>query len=175
MKVSGFLLYLRKQNEKQMTSPTAQRKQYEIANDIPFEVKLGKKTYKCRYLKEWTSGKISYLIAQYEPNPKADAKGMIKIMAHNNTLASKCTSLLILGSYWKIKLFHWWLWRKIYRNSTGKELTEALTTVYEALDLSFFFQNMILLEQMNTLKKRLTKIELKQLSQELQSEKNLLS
>ena len=158
-----------------MTSAAAQRKQYEIKNDIPFKVTLGKKTYNCRYLKEWTSGKISYLIAQREPNPQADAKEMIKIMAHNNTLSAKCVSMLILGSYWKIKLFHWWFWRSIYRNSTGRELTEALTTVYEALDLSFFFQNMILLDQMNTLKKRLTKIELKQLSAELQLEKSQVS
>lgn len=158
-----------------MTSAAAQRKQYEIKNDIPFKVTLGKKTYKCRYLKEWTSGKISYLIAQREPNPQADAKEMIKIMAHNNTLSAKCVSMLILGSYWKIKLFHWWFWRSIYRNHSARELTEALATVYEALDLSFFFQNMILLDQMNTLKKRLTKIELKQLSAELQSEKSQVS
>lgn len=158
-----------------MTSKSAQLRQHEIANDIPFMVTLGKKTYPCRYLKEWTSGKISYLIADVDPEPKADAKEMIALMAKRNTLASKCVSMLILGSYWKIKLFHWYFWRSIYRNNTGRELTEALTTVYEALDLSFFFQNSILLDQMNTLRKRLTKTELKQLSQELQSEKKLVS
>lgn len=157
-----------------MTSKSAQLRQYEIKEDIPFVVTLGRKQYKCRYLKEWTSGKISYLIAQREPNPTADAKEMIALMAKNNTLAAKCTSMLILGSYWKIKLLHWYFWRKLYRNSTAHELTDALTVVYEALDLSFFFQNMILLDQMNMLKKRLTKTELKQLSAELQSEKKLV-
>jgi len=157
-----------------MTSKSAQLRQHEIKEDIPFVVTLGRKSYKCRYLKEWTSGKISYLIAQREPNPTADAKEMIALMAKNNTLAAKCTSMLILGSYWKIKLFHWYFWRKLYRNSAARELTEALSTVYEALDLSFFFQNMILLDQMNMLKKRLTKTELKQLSAELQSEKKLV-
>ena len=156
-----------------MTTKSAQLRQHEIKEDIPFIVTLGKKTYKCRYLKEWVSGKISYLIAQREPNPQADAKEMIALMAKNNTLAARCVSMLILGSYWKIKLFHWYFWRSIYRNHEGRELTEALTTVYEALDLSFFFQNMILLDQMNMLKKRLTKTELKQLSAELQSEKKL--
>lgn len=157
-----------------MTSKSAQLRQHEIKEDIPFVVTLGRKQYKCRYLKEWTSGKISYLIAQREPNPTADAKEMIALMAKNNTLAAKCTSMLILGSYWKIKLLHWYFWRKLYRNSTAHELTDALTVVYEALDLSFFFQNMILLDQMNMLKKRLTKTELKQLSAELQSEKKLV-
>jgi len=156
-----------------MTTKSAQLRQHEIKEDIPFEVKLGKKTYKCRYLKEWVSGKISYLIADADPEPEPDAKKTLRLMAKKNTLASKCVSMLILGSYWKIKLFHWYFWRKIYRNNAGRELTEALTTVYEALDLSFFFQNMILLDQMNMLKKRLTKTELKQLSAELQSEKKL--
>lgn len=153
---------------------SAQLLQHEIREDIPFVVTLGKKQYKCRYLKEWVSGKISYLIAQRDPNPTADAKEMIKLMAKNNTLASKCISMLILGSYWKINLFHWYFWRSIYRNRTSRELTDALTVVYEALDLSFFFQNTILLDQMNMLKKRLTKTELKQLSAELQSEKKLV-
>lgn len=157
-----------------MTNKKAQLRQHEIKEDIPFIVTLGKKQYKCRYLKEWTSGKISYLIAQREPNPTADAKEMIKLMAKNNTLAAKCTSMLILGSYWKIKLFHWYFWRSIYRNSTAHELTDALTIIYQALDLSFFFQNMILLDQMNMLKMRLTKTELKQLSAELASEKKLV-
>ena len=156
-----------------MTTKSAQLRQHEIKEDIPFIVTLGHRTYKCRYLKEWVSGKISYLIAQREPNPQADAKEMIALMAKNNTLAARCVSMLILGSYWKIKLFHWYFWRSIYRNHEERELTEALTTVYEALDLSFFFQNMILLDQMNMLKKRLTTTELKQLSAELQSEKKL--
>jgi hypothetical protein len=155
-----------------MTSAAAQRKQHEIKEDIPFVVTLMGREYKCRYLKEWTAGKISYLIAQREPNPTADVSAMVDLMKKNNTIASKCVSMLILGSYWKIRLLHWWFWRKLYRNCIGRELTVALTTVYEALDLSFFFQNMILIEQMNILKKKMTKIELKQLSAELQSERN---
>ena len=157
-----------------MTTKSAQLRQHELKEDIPFIVTLGRKSYKCRYLKEWVSGKISYLIADADPEHEPDAKAMIRLMSKKNTLASKCVSMLILGSYWKIKLFHWYFWRKIYRNNTGRELTEALSIIYEALDLSFFFQNMILLDQMNTLKKRLTKIELKQLSAELQSEKKLV-
>lgn len=157
-----------------MTHKSAQILQHEIKEDIPFLVTLGRKQYHCRYLKEWTAGKISYLIAKREANPQADAKEMIKLMAMNNTLSSKCVSMLILGSYWKINLFHWYFWRSIYRNNIGRELTEALTTVYEALDLSFFFQNMLLSEQMNILKKKMTKTELKQLSAELQSEKKLV-
>ena len=156
-------------------SAKAQRKQYEIANDVPFEITLNGKIYKCRYLKEWTAGKISYLIAQREPNPEADVAQMIELMKKNNTLASKCVALMILEKPWKISLFYPYFWRKIYRTCTARELTGALTTVYEALDLSFFFQNTILTDQMNTLKMKLTKMELKQLSAELQSERSPVS
>jgi hypothetical protein len=153
-------------------SAKAQRKQYEISKDIPFVVSVaGGKKFKCRYLKEWTAGKISYLIVQRDPNPKAEAKEMIALMAKNNTISSKCVSLLILEKPWKIRLFHWYFWRWIYRRSVARELSEALLVVYEALDLQFFFQNMTLIVEMNTLKKRMTKTELKQLSAELQSER----
>jgi len=158
-----------------MASPQVQRKQYEIANDVPFEITLNGKKYKCRYLKEWTAAKISYLITQRNPNPEADVSQMLKLMAQNNTIASKCCALMILEKPWKIKLFYRFLWRKIYKTCTAREITEALTVVYEALDLSFFFQNMILVDQMNILKKKLTKMELKQLSAELQSERSPLS
>jgi hypothetical protein len=157
-----------------MTSPKAQLLQSNIRYDRPFAVQLGRRTYHCRYLKEWVSGRISYLIADSEPNPEADAREMLRLMRKNNTKTSKCVSLLILGSFWKIILFHWLFWRLIYIRRTGRELNEALVTVYEAMDLSFFFQNTVLLDQMNTLRKRMTKTELKQLSQELQSGKNPL-
>lgn len=153
-------------------SAAAQLKQHEISNDIPFTVTVaGGKVFNCRYLKEWTAGKISYLITQRDPNPKADSKEMIALMAKNNTIASKCVSMLILEKPWKVKLFHWYFWRWIYRKSIASEMSEALLTVYKALDLQFFFQNMTLIVEMNTLKKRMTKTELKQLSAELQSEK----
>jgi len=154
-------------------SPEAQKKQYEISKDVPFIITVANgRKFNCRYMKEWTAGKISYLIAQRDPNPKAEAREMIELMAKNNTIASKCVSMLILEKPWKIKLFHWYFWRWIYRKSIVRELSTALLTVYEALDLSFFFQNMQLIVEMNTLKKRLTRTELKQLSAELQSERN---
>jgi hypothetical protein len=156
-----------------MTEGQAQQKQYEIANDVPFEVILNGKKYKCHYLKEWVAGKISYLIAQREPNPNADAQEMIRLMAKNNTIASKCVALMILEKPWKVKLFYPWFWRRLYKTCATRELTTALATVYEALDLSFFLQSMMLVSEMNILKKKLTKIELKQLSAELQSERNL--
>jgi hypothetical protein len=156
------------------TSKEGQLKQHEIRYDVPFEVYLGSKKYHCRYLKEWVSGQISYLIAKCDPTQSAEVKDVINLMVNRNTLSAKCISMLILGSYWKIKLFHWYFWRYIYRNYSSRELTNALTQVYEALDLSFFFQNSILLDQMNTLRRRMTKTELKQLSQELQSGKNPL-
>lgn len=157
-------------------SAKAQKKQYEISKDVPFKITIsGGRNFRCRYLKEWTAGKISYLIVQRDPNPKAEAKEMIKLMAKNNTIASKCVSMLILETPLKIQLFHWVFWRWIYRKSVARELSAALLVVYEALDLSFFFQNMQLIVEMNTLKKRLTKTELKQLSAELQSERKPVS
>jgi len=152
-------------------SAAAQKKQYDIQNDTPFDVPVGKKVYKCRYTKDWTSHRISIEIVNASPNPIASVSEMVNLMSTQITLQSKVLSLLILEKPWKIRLFHWYFWRKLYRTTGSRDKSDALLKVYEALDLGFFFQNTQLIVEMNTLKKRMTKTELKQLSQELQSER----
>lgn len=143
-----------------------EQKQYELAHDIPFVLKMGKHTYTCHYTKEWVSARISYAIAKCVPNPKADVSELIKLMSRNNTLPSRCVAYLLLGSWWKIIAFHWLYWRILYVRHTSFEIHQGLNAVFNAVDVGFFFQNMILLDQMNTLKKRMSKEELEQLYQE---------
>ncbi len=152
-------------------SAKAQEKQYNLDKDVPFVITIGKKSYKCRYLKDWTSHQISIEIVKAAPNPVADVTELVKLLSTHITLPSKVLSMLILEKPWKIMLFHWYLWRKFYMTTTQRDKSAALITVYEALDLSFFFQNIQLIAEMNTLRMRMTKTELKQLSAELQSER----
>ena len=159
-----------------MTSPQAQLHQANLIDDTPFIVPLGKYTFHARYLKSFNDRRVCAMIVESSPNPTADINELIRIMSTQGTLTPKSISRLILGSYWKIRLFHGIFWRWIDYSFSHMQMTEALTVLFEAQGLSFFFQNTTLLvEGMTTLKKRMTKTELKQLSQELLLEKKLVS
>ncbi|MFR9165952.1 MAG: hypothetical protein ACLVKO_06950 [Dysgonomonas sp.] len=148
-----------------------QKKQYEIDNDMPFSLKLGKHTYKVPYLKDWVGNRISYEIAKKnevlaEDN---DPKAVIHSMKVTGDLPAKVISLAILGSWIKIKLFHWFFWRYITVTTTKSEQKLALEQIVDSLELSVFFYNIISIENMNQLKMKLTKVEASQYRAELLS------
>lgn len=155
-------------------SKEAQIAQAELIDDTPFPVRIGSHVFKARYLKSFNQRKISLDIAKALPTTTGDVEELIKLMASKGTLTPKCISRLILSSYWKIKLFHWAFWRWLDYTYDSRHFLGALSVLFNAYGFSFFFQNMVLLTEMNMLMKRLTKTELKQLSQELQSEKKLV-
>lgn len=155
-------------------SKEAQIAQAELIDDTPFPVRIGSHTFKARYLKSFNQRKISLAIAKQLPNPSGDVEELILLMAAKGKLTPQCISRLILSSYWKIKLFHWVFWRWLDYTYDGRHFLGALSVLFKAYGFGFFFQNMVLLTEMNILTKRLTKTELKQLSAELQSEKKLV-
>ena len=158
-----------------MTSKAAQLRQADLEEDKPFIVPLGSHTFHATYLKNFNQRKISRLIVQASPNPVGDVNELVNIMAEQGTLTPKCISRMILNSPVKIFLFHWIFWRWIDWKFQNRQMTEALIVLFSSMDLSFFFRNMTLIVELNMLTKRLTKTELKQLSQELQSERKLVS
>lgn len=156
-------------------SKEAQIAQAELIDDTPFPVRIGSHTFKARYLKSFNQRKISLAIVKSLPNsPSGDVEELITLMSSKGKLTAQCISRLILSSYWKIKLFHWIFWRWLDRTYDNRHFLEALSVLFKAYGFGFFFQNMVLLTEMNILTKRLTKTELKQLSAELQSEKKLV-
>lgn len=135
----------------------AQELQYNINNDIATPIKLGKRTFKVKYLKEWTANTISVLIAKKNITIKGD--NTMESLAAVNSLPSKVLSMAILGTRWKIFFFHAIFWRYIRDNFTPKEISEALEAITEKMQLAFFLRSMVLIESMNQLKIQLTKEE----------------
>ena len=149
-----------------------QKKQHDIKYDIPFKVKVGKRTYKCKYLKTWVADKIAQIIIKADVEPSEDMKTTMKFISKSGSLAPKVVSMLILGSFWKIKLFHWLFWRYLYVTCTPSENASGLSEALEAMDLSSFFLSIRLAEAMNTMRKKMTQKEAAKLSPaEQQSEK----
>lgn len=155
---------------KQQPSHQTQRKQYEIKNDKPFEVRLGSRTYKCKYLKGKAQDMVSYLHLSQKIIDSENPKDILKAMNHNNRIHAKVVAVLILNSYWRLKLYPFF-WRWIYHTYSSKEISEAMQIVMEANGTEFFFQNTIFLSATNTLKMKLTKQEAEQLLAEQASEK----
>ena len=155
---------------KQQPSHQTQRKQYEIKNDLPFEVRLGSRTYKCKYLKGKAQDMVSYLHLSQKIIDSESPKDILKAMNHNNRIHAKVVAVLILNSYWRLKLYPFF-WRWIYHTYSSKEISEAMQIVMEANGTEFFFQNTIFLSATNTLKMKLTKQEAEQLLAEQASEK----
>ena len=147
-----------------------QRKQFEIANDKPFTVRLGKKTYRCKYLKGKSQDLISYLHLSQKVIDSDDPKEILAAMNHNNRIHAKVVAVMILNSFWRLKLYPIF-WRWIYHTYSSAELAEAMQIVAEANGTQFFFQNTIYLTATNTLKMKLTKKEAEQLLAEQESEK----
>ena len=151
-------------------SHKTQRKQFEIANDVPFLVHLGSRTFKCKYLKGKAQDMISYLHLSQKIIESDNPKDILKAMKHNNRVHAKVVAVMILNSFWRLMLYPFY-WRWIYHTYSSKELSEAMQTVMEANGTEFFFQNTIFLSATNTLKMKLTKQEAEQLLAEQVSEK----
>ena len=161
--------------DKKQPDYKTQRKQYEIANDIPFVVKLGGKTHKVKYMKGKSRDMISYLHVSQKVIDSDDPKEILKAMRHNERIHAKVIAVMLLNSFWKIKLFYWIYWRWIFHSYSEYDFFQVLPTVMEANGNEFFFQNTVLLSAMNTLKMRMTKEEAERLLAEPASEKKPVS
>lgn len=149
-------------------SAEMQKKQFEIDSDIPFNVKLGKKTYKVKHLKEWVGRRFSYEIAKKNSLLKSESDNYDQLKALNEvgSLPSKCLSVAILNNWIKIMLFHWIFWRYISIKYTQSEINKAINDIAGALELEVFFYNIASLENLNQLRIKMTQMEALQYRQE---------
>jgi len=126
-----------------------------IDNDSIF-INIGKKTFKCKRLTNWASGKITKLILKGELMLSDDKQQTLVSFNKNRQLAPKCLSLAILGSWWKIKLFHPIFWRWLNYNFTQDQYTKAINKVLDFSDVKFFFLNMASLQGLVEVEQKMT-------------------
>lgn len=159
---------MEKENIKE-ASPEIQKKQFEIDEDIPFRVRLGKRTYKVKYMKDWVGKRLSYEIAK--KNLALDSDGdinfQLKSLKSVGSLPAKVLSIAILNNWIKIKLFHWIFWRYISLTCTQSDINRAINEISEALELDVFFYNIASIENLNQLRIKMTQVEALQYRREL--------
>jgi len=147
-----------------------QEKVRDIILDKKIPIKLGRKEYKIRYLKTWTSDRIASVLVDMECNLLTDDEMDIKKVAMSGTAPSKVLSYAILGSYFKIKLFHWIFWRYLYRSKTSTDMAKGLFETLKAMDVHSFLESIQLAATMNTMRMRQMKEVLQGSSQAKQSQ-----
>lgn len=153
----------------------AQEQLYNIDNDVPTPIKMGKRVFMVKDLKQSIANRISLLNVKREKLLSLDGSNIESSTKENGKITSKVLSLAICGNPIKAFFLHAFLWRYIYHSFSYKETSEALYGIFSKLQLGFFFQNLALIEEMNTLTKKLTQKEAKLYRQELQSEQKQTS
>ena len=131
-------------------SLAAQLKLREIAENKKMSITLGKSTYKVHRLGNWTSTKITELMWRSQMLVKEGANLEINMDAlmNNRTVVPRVLSYAILKYPWKIRLFHWWAWRKIDRTYTQEQYKDALGKIFSyGMDLDFYLSNLTFLLQ----------------------------
>ena len=162
-------------------SPEAQLEQLRIGQSIAVKVALPNgKVVKIRPITGAVADRMSgYLVRQVEIN-EADTAELIAKQNPNLKLQCKAISLAILNDgrgllgWFKVNFVHWIHWRKIFWTYTSGDISAVLVYIVEKLNLVFFYQNSGLTKGINTLRKKMTKEEVKlsQAEQELEKKQD---
>ena len=88
---------------------------------------------------------------------------------NEDEVSAKCASLILLNSYWKVKLFHWVYWRYLWYKYSDEELFEITMLAKKKVDLQTqaYLTNTIYLIGMKDTMMTMTRKEAERTLQEL--------
>lgn len=132
----------------------AQSKLNNILEDGVDVVKIREKRFNVRWIKKGVIRKLT---------------NAIMTCKNEDELSAKCASLVLLNSYWKIKLFHWIYWRYLWRKYSDEELLEIFMIAKKKVDsqTQAYFTNTIYLIGMKDTIMTMTREEAEHTLQEL--------
>lgn len=128
----------------------------ELMDNDKIIIHLGNNSYKVKRLTNWVSGKLSKLILKGELLLSDDKKQTLISFDNNRSLAPKCLSIAILGSWWKVLLFHWIYWRFLSMRYSQYDYKDAILKVIDFSDIRFFFLNMASLQGLVEYEEKMT-------------------
>ena len=142
----------------------AQRKQHEVLSGDVTIKKVGKHTYRIPFMTKWANWRISgYMVGQKFGDSKLSTN--IGIMSESEKLQCRIIACALLVKRWKVLLFEKiYAWILINR-LTEKDYSELMPVVIDKMGVGFFFQNIKTIESINSLTRKMTKIELQSLFQ----------
>lgn len=144
----------------------------ELEENEKLSFQLGKKTYKIARLSQWTSRKINRLVFQLQ---KARSQDDIRESDEDRLLVAKVISLAILKYPWKIRLFHWYLWRKLDRKYSQQDFLPIISKIIDNSDMAFFSKNLASLHMAAMMETEITKETITNIAARLKSEQETTS
>jgi len=156
-------------------SMEAQMEQYRIlANQAETVFLDDGRSFGLRPMVNYVAAKISGLIIRQVPIETNETAEIIAKMKPNLKLQSKVISLAILNdARWhgfagilKRLFFYWIHWRIIDKTFSSADISIMIKVIIEKIHPVFFYQNMAYLKGINTMKKKMTKAEVKLLQAE---------
>lgn len=133
---------------------------HELKEDKPYEIELGGKKYKVKYLKDKPAELASYESLKLSNHAPESVQEAIEMSKKERGVMARCVAYLLLNSYWKIKLFHWIYSKYLSWTMTRRALASGIIHTQLALDMEAFSVGIQFLGAMNTLKMKKTKEEL---------------
>ena len=144
----------------------------ELEENEKLTFQLGKKTYKIARLGQWTSRKINRLVFDIQ---KARSEEDIRESDEDRLLIPKVISLAILKYPWKIRLFHWYLWRKLDRKYSQEDFLPIISKIIDNSDMAFFSKNLASLHMAAMMETEITKETITNIAARLKSEQETTS
>lgn len=144
----------------------------ELEENEKLTFQLGKKIYKIARLGQWTSRKINRLVFDIQ---RARSEEDIRESDEDRLLVPKVISLAILKYPWKIKLFHWYLWRKLDRKYSQEDFLPIISKIIDNSDMAFFSKNLASLHMAAMMETEITKETITNIAARLKSEQETTS
>lgn len=144
----------------------------ELEENEKLSFQLGKKTYKIARLGQWTSRKINRLVFNIQ---KVRSEENIRESDEDRLLVPKVISLAILKYPWKIRLFHWYLWRKLDRKYSQEDFLPIISKIIDNSDMAFFSKNLASLHMAAMMETEITKETITNIAARLKSEQETTS
>ena len=132
----------------------ARREYMELEHDIPTEVQIigTKRTVKLRGMKPYTIERLTMLWMEREMAELDSTAKTLKSMCSDPYFSIKEACLMVLNSYWKIRLFYpiMWRWWAYVRQYTESQVTSIIVEGKKKLPLMPHWRNMAYSTDMRT-------------------------
>lgn len=131
-----------------------------VENNYPDFVEVRGKKYSVKWMLNFTRSKITEVILSKNNDDKQSCM---------------CAALMVLNSFWSIKLWYWLTWRWFYyvKQYTERELTDLLVLGKKKVPLNSYYENTILLIGLKDTNMMMKKTEVATRLQELNTEQPL--
>lgn len=145
------------------------KKLQELEDNEKLTFQLGRKKYKIARLCNWTSRKINRLIFKLQQQKLETAQDVLDSDS-DRVLMPKIISIAILRRPWKIRLFHWYLWRRLDKKYDQRDYEQIISVIINNSDMAFFSKNLASLHMAAMMETEMTKETITSIAAKLKSE-----